>query len=118
MTTHHRSSYLPAVIVMCGLPASGKTTAAMRLHAELGGVLIRSCDVYRELGIVLSAWVERTQGFTVDVTAYDRVRDQAYIEMASRLHSSLVAGAAVAIVDAVHGERDKRGRLYGICLTH
>lgn len=44
-----------------GLPASGKTTTAMRLHAELGGVLIRSCDIYQELGIVLSEWVERTQ---------------------------------------------------------
>src|SRR5262245_41105945 len=118
MTEHRRSSYLPAVIVICGLPASGKTTTAMRLHAELGGVLIRSCDIYQELGIVLPEWVERTQGFTVDVTAYDRVRDQAYIEMARRLHSSLAAGAALTIVDAVHGERDKRGRLYGVCQTH
>ena len=106
---------MPAVIVMSGLPASGKTTAAMRLYAELGGVLIRSCDVYRDLGIVLSEWVERTQRFTVDVDAYDRVRDEAYAEMARRVELSLAAGASLAIVDAVHGERDKRSRLYDIC---
>jgi len=52
---------------MCGLPASGKTTTAERLHAHAGGVLIRSCDVYQELGISLPDWVRRTEGFTRDV---------------------------------------------------
>lgn len=98
-----------------GLPASGKTTTAMRLHAELAGVLIRSCDIYQELGIVVSEWVERTQRFTVDVAAYDRMRDEAYIEMARRVDRSLEAGSPLVIVDAVHGERDKRRRLYEIC---
>lgn len=98
-----------------GLPASGKTTTAIRLHAELGGVLIRSCDIYQELGIVLSEWVERTQRFTVDVAAYDCMRDEAYIEMARRVDRSLEAGSPLVIVDAVHGERDKRRRLYEIC---
>ncbi|MGH7331137.1 MAG: ribonucleotide-diphosphate reductase subunit beta [Candidatus Rokuibacteriota bacterium] len=99
----------------CGLPASGKTTTAMRLHARLGGVLIRSCDVYRQLGIVLSEWVERTQGFTANVAAYDRLRDEAYRRMARQAEASLVAGTPVAIIDAVHGERDKRQRLYETC---
>ena len=44
------------VIMMCGLPASGKTTTAVRLHAQRDGVLIRSCDIYQELGIVLPEW--------------------------------------------------------------
>lgn len=105
----------PALIMTSGLPASGKTTTAMRLHAELGGVLIRSCDIYEELGIVLSEWVERTQRFTVDVAAYDRVRDEAYIQMARRVDRSLENGSPLVIVDAVHGERDKRRRLYEIC---
>jgi predicted kinase len=115
MSTLDRSSAASAVILMSGLPASGKTTTAMRLHAELGGVLIRSCDIYRELGIVLSEWVERTRQFTVDVAAYDRVRDEAYIHMARRVDTSLDAGAPLVIVDAVHGEREKRRRLYEIC---
>ena len=46
-------------VMMCGLPASGKTTTAMRLYAQLGGDLIRSCDIYQELGIVLPEWVRR-----------------------------------------------------------
>ena len=54
----------PSVLVMCGLPASGKTTAAERIHLHSGGVLVRSCDVYRSLGISLPDWVKRTDGFT------------------------------------------------------
>jgi len=103
------------VVMMCGLPASGKTTTAMRLHADLGGVLIRSCDIYQELGIVLPEWVKRTAGFTIDVAAYDRVRDRAYTEMARRADRSLANGTPLVIIDAVHGERAKRQRLYDIC---
>jgi predicted kinase len=101
--------------MMCGLPASGKTTAAGRLHARIGGILIRSCDVYRALGISLPEWVRRTRGFTVDVAAYDRLRDQAYAEMAKQLDEALAAGTTIVIVDAVHGEHDKRAVVYGMC---
>ena len=102
------------IVLMCGLPASGKTTTAMRLHAQLGGVLIRSCDIYQELGIVLPEWVKRTAGFTLNVTEYDDVRDRAYAEMARRADLSLANGAPLVIIDAVHGERAKRQRLYQI----
>ncbi len=99
----------------CGLPTSGKTTTAMRLHARLGGVLIRSCDIYQELGIVLPEWVKRTAGFTTNVSEYDQVRDRAYAEMARRADLSLANGSPLVIMDAVHGERAKRQRLYEIC---
>jgi len=102
-------------VMMCGLPTSGKTTTAMRLHAQLGGVLIRSCDIYRELRIVLPEWVKRTAGFRKNLVAYDRVRDRAYVEMARRADLSLANGAPLVIIDAVHGERAKRQRLYQIC---
>ena len=81
-----------SVVMMCGLPASGKTTTAGRLHAYAGGVLIRSCDVYADLGIRLPDWVVRTRGFTVNVHEYDQVRDRAYEEIARRLERNL-AGA-------------------------
>lgn len=115
MSAVDASPAAPAVILMSGLPASGKTTTAMRLHAALGGLLIRSCDIYRQLGIVLAEWVARTHGFTVDVAAYDRVRDEAYAQMAARVDGGIEAGFRLVIVDAVHGERDKRQRLYDIC---
>lgn len=88
-----------------------------RLHAQLGGVLIRSCDIYQELGIVLPEWVKRTAGFTTDVSDYDRVRDHAYAEMARRADLSLANGLPLVIIDDVHGERAKRQRLYEISAT-
>jgi predicted kinase len=103
---------------MAGLPAAGKTTIAQRLHAATRSVLIRSCDVYQALGISLPAWVARTSGFTVGVEAYDRVRDWAYEEMARRLDRSLAAGDRLVIVDAVHGEAEKRQRVYAVCRRH
>lgn len=103
------------VVLMAGLPASGKTTTAERLHARLGGDLIRSCDVYQALGIDLPAWVRRTRGFTLNVEAYDQVRDGAYREMWRRLEQALAAGSSLVIVDAVHGEPDKRAAAYAIC---
>jgi predicted kinase len=102
-----------AVVMMCGLPASGKTTTAGRLHAHSGGVLIRSCDVYADLGIRLPDWVARTAGFTVNVHAYDQVRDRAYAEIAQRLERSLDS-ARLVILDAVYGERAKRATIYAI----
>jgi predicted kinase len=101
--------------MMCGLPASGKTTTATRLQARRGGVLIRSCDIYQELGIALPAWVKRTAGFTSNVWEYDRVRDRAYAEMARRADLSLANGSPFVVIDAVHGERAKRQPLYEIC---
>ncbi|MGH7315205.1 MAG: AAA family ATPase [Candidatus Rokuibacteriota bacterium] len=99
---------------MCGLPASGKTTTAGRLHAHAGGVLIRSCDVYAGLRIRLPDWVERTRGFTVNVHEYDQVRDRAYEEIARRLERS-IDRAGLVILDAVYGERAKRGAIHAIC---
>jgi predicted kinase len=107
-----------SVLLMCGLPASGKTTTAMRLHEALGGRLIRSCDVYADLGIDLPAWVRRTRGFTVETAAYERVRDAAYREMARRLDEALAATGGLVIVDAVHGEADKRRAVYDVCVAH
>jgi predicted kinase len=104
----------PSVVMMCGLPASGKTTTAGQLHSYAGGVLIRSCDVYRDLGIQLPEWIVRTRGFTIDVHEYDQVRDRAYEEIARRLeHHSRSAG--LVILDAVYGERAKRSVIYAIC---
>ncbi len=91
---------------------------AGRLHAALGGTLIRSCDVYQRLGIDLSDWVAKTRGFTENVAAYERVRDAAYDEMAQLLEAALTAGARFVIVDAVHGERAKRAVVFDICERH
>jgi len=103
---------------MCGLPASGKTTTAERLHALAGGALIRSCDVYQELGISLPDWVRRTEGFTRDVTAYEQALDAAYARMLGLLEEHVTAGSRLAIVDAVHGESAKRQAVFDLCAAH
>jgi len=115
MTSVMTAPFVPSatVVMMCGLPAAGKTTTAARLHAHAGGVLIRSCDVYADLGIRLPDWVERTRGFTVDVREYDRLRDRAYDELARRLESDL-GRPRLVILDAVYGERAKRDVIYAI----
>src|SRR5215470_7592933 len=105
------------VVLMCGLPAAGKTTSAERLHAELGGVLIRSCDVYQELGISFPDWVQRTRGFTHDVTGYEQARDTAYVRMLSLLEYHLTAGSKIVIIDAVHGEPAKRRAVFHVCVA-
>jgi predicted kinase len=91
---------------------------AGRLRAVLGGTLIRSCDVYQQLGIRLPEWVAKTRGFTEDVEAYERVRDHAYEALAHSLEEALVTGESLVIVDAVHGEWPKRQAVYRICATH
>ena len=106
------------VVVMCGLPASGKTTTAERLHGFVGGALIRSCDVYRELGISLPDWVRRTAGFIREVTAYEQARDAAYVRMLSLLDEHLTAGSRIVIMDAVHGEAPKRKAILDLCAAH
>src|SRR5262245_66366177 len=100
---------------MCGMPGAGKTRAAARLHAVGGGVLIRSCDVFRDLGIDVPAWVVRTRGFTHDVDAFQRLRVAAYTEMARRLTEALSEGAMLVILDAVHGARASREGVYAHC---
>jgi len=102
----------------CGLPASGKTTTAARLHSGVGGALIRSCDVYEELGISLPGWVHRTAGFTKDVEGYERVRDGAYRRMLDLLSDQLTAGSRIVVLDAVHGEVEKRRAVFGVCAAH
>lgn len=54
------------LVVVCGLPGSGKTTAATRLAAELGAVRVNADEWLAELGISLwdieaRARVERVQ---------------------------------------------------------
>jgi predicted kinase len=116
--TRDRVSPRGSVVMMCGLPASGKTMTAERLHGYTGGVLIRSCDVYKELGISLPDWVRRTAGLTRDVTAYEQVRDAAYARMQSLVKEHLTAGSRLVIVDAVHGESGKRTAVFDVCAAH
>jgi predicted kinase len=99
---------------MCGMPTSGKTTTAGRIHAAAGGVLVRSCDVFVDLGIDVPAWVARTHGFTRDVERFQELRVAAYVEMSRRITAALASDARLVIVDAVHGARASRDGVYAL----
>lgn len=113
-----RSDARASVVLMCGLPAAGKTTAAARLHAFAGGTLIRSCDVFAALGISLPEWVARTRGFAVGAREYEAVRARAYVEMGRRLQTALGASRTPVVVDAAHVERATREAAYALGLRH
>jgi predicted kinase len=98
------------------MPASGKTTTAARIHAAAGGALVRSCDVFADLGINVPEWVGRTHGFTRDVDSFQRLRVAAYREMAGRITAALEEGTPLVIVDAVHGARASRDGVYALAL--
>jgi predicted kinase len=106
------------LVMMCGLPASGKTTAAGCLFRRFGGVLVRSCDIYQELGIVVSEWVRHTRGFSLHLREYDRVRDEAYLRMEVRVDAALTNGCPWVIVDFAHPELAKRRTLYKLARHH
>ncbi len=62
--------------------------------------------------------MRRTEGFSREVGAYERVRDAAYADMLRQLHTVLARQGDAVIVDAVHGERAKRWALYEVCATY
>lgn len=109
---------LSTLIMMCGLPGSGKTTTAKRLQVLLDGILIRSCDIYQDLGIVVPDWVRRTKGFTINTEEYDRLRNQAYRIMADQVDKMLTSSFPCVIVDFAHPDFAKRSLLYELCLRH
>ncbi len=87
----------------------GNASAKLRI-AE--AVLIRSCDVYRELGIPLPDWVHRTEGFTRDVIVYEQARDTAYARMLSLLEEHVTAGSGfMGLCDQAGPERGPSGEV-------
>ncbi|MHC4939513.1 MAG: bifunctional aminoglycoside phosphotransferase/ATP-binding protein [Planctomycetota bacterium] len=98
----------PAAVLMCGLPASGKSTRARELAVPLGAEVVRS-DVLRKkmVGMPLD---ERWEGGYFDGPYDPKVTEAVYAEVGDRTHALLDAGRSV-IVDATLAKRRHREAL-------
>lgn len=94
----------PALVILMGLPATGKSTVARRLAEPLRAGIVRSDLVRKELaGIAPTA---RGAAEIYDAAFTARVYD----EVARRAEATLASGRT-AIVDAANLKRAERGRL-------
>ena len=95
----------PALVVTCGLPASGKSTAAGALAGRIGAAWVSSDAVRKRLaGLDPRARPDEAQRealYGADMT------ERTYAELLRRAGEHLDAGRAV-VIDAVHGRAEER----------
>lgn len=87
---------IPRVILLCGLPGSGKTTEARRLAAELGGIRLSPDEWLAALGFDL-----------FDLAARDRVERRLWTHA-----EDLLAVGAVVILENGFWSRAERDQLW------
>jgi aminoglycoside phosphotransferase family enzyme len=98
----------PSAVLLCGLPATGKSTRARELALPLGAEILRSDVVRKELvGVPLNAhW----QGGYLEGPYDPGVTEQVYALLVERARAALESGQSV-IVDATLGMRRHREAL-------
>ena len=96
------------VVLLCGLPATGKTTIARALAAPLGAEVLRS-DVVRKQMSGMDA-TERWQGGMFDGPYSPAMTDRVYARLSETMADRLDAGRSV-IVDATLRSRAYRETL-------
>lgn len=101
----------PALILMCGLPASGKSWAAKRIGGLLGAVLLRS-DVRRKklAGVPSTARTGRGDGGTFGKGLYSADMTRRTYESLRRQAEEEIADGRTVIVDATFSRRADRHR--------
>jgi aminoglycoside phosphotransferase family enzyme/predicted kinase len=105
---HYAAAGSPALIVVCGLPASGKSTVAQAL-SERSGFEVFNSDVVRKglAGIAPTDRADGGWGEGIYSQQFSRMTYQALADTASR---KLSAGDAV-IIDATYKDLAERARL-------
>jgi len=98
----------PCVVLLCGLPATGKTTIARALTAPLGAEILRS-DVLRKQ-MAGMAETERWEGGMFDGPYAPAMTDRVYAGLSEMVAERLDAGRSV-IVDATLRSRAYRDAL-------
>ena len=105
----------PAAVVMCGLPATGKSTVAGTLAGRIGAAYVSSDIVRKELaGIDPRERADdafRAGLYTPEMT------ERTYNELRRRAGEHLDAGRAV-VVDAMHGRASERDAARALAAEH
>lgn len=105
----------PALVAVCGLSGSGKSTIAAALARELGLELLSSDRLRKELaGVPLRQHSRDAYGCGLYATA---VSEATYRELLARADRFLAAGKSV-IIDATCQKRAVRERLHKLAARH
>ena len=105
----------PAVVVMCGLPATGKSTVAGALAGHIGAAYLSSDIVRKQLAGVGSR--ERADDAFRAGLYSPGMTERTYAELRRRAAEHLVAGRAV-VLDAMHGRASERDAARAIAAEH
>lgn len=85
----------PSLIIMTGLPGTGKSWAAAQIAQPLSALVLRSDEVRKELaGLAPTA---RPEGEARDRLYSQRMTDQTYDELLGRARRALIAGSSVIL---------------------
>ena len=95
----------PAVVVMCGLPATGKSTVAGTLAGRIGAAYVSS-DIVRKQLARIDPRERAGEAFRAGLYAPE-MTERTYDELRRRAREHLDAGRAV-VIDAMHGRASER----------
>ncbi len=100
----------PAMILLCGLPATGKSFVSRRLADLLRGPVLRSDEIRKEL-----AGIDPTDdpGDRRETLYSDEFTERTYARLGERAEAALEEGRPV-IIDATLSTAGRRGRLIGL----
>ncbi len=105
----------PAVVVMCGLPATGKSTVAGTLAGRIGAAYVSS-DIVRKQLAGIDPRERADDAFRAGLYAPE-MTERTYDELRRRVAEHLDAGRAV-VVDAMHGRASERDAARALAAEH
>jgi predicted kinase len=105
---------MPGLVVMCGLPGTGKSTVAGTLAARIGAAYVSS-DIARKQ---LAGLDPRTRAGSADRAGLyaPGITERVYAELRRRAHEHLAAGRPV-VIDAMHGFAAERSAALALAGT-
>ena len=105
----------PAMVVMCGLPATGKSTVAGTLAGRVGAAYVSS-DIVRKQIVGIDPRERAGDAFRAGLYA-PQMTERTYEELRRRTGAHLDAGRAV-VIDAMHGRASERDEARALAAEH
>ncbi|MXZ46816.1 MAG: AAA family ATPase [Chloroflexi bacterium] len=105
----------PAVVVMCGLPATGKSTVAGTLAGRIGAAYVSS-DIVRKQLAGIDPRARTDEAFRAGLYSPE-MTERTYTELRRHVREHLDAGRAV-VIDAMHGRASEREAARALAAEH